>query len=128
MAAAYTWEDVILHSRELLSDSLTPFRFSDLQITKTLNRGLQDIGRIRPDAFFTAYTTQELNIPEIIISGIPTGTQIIWTDAINIERQFFSALVNYVVAVTELTDDEFTIDGRAVALLNQFHTALAGVG
>ena len=127
MAAAYTWEDIILHARELLLDARTPFRFSDLQIIKTLNRGLQDVGRIRPDAYFTAYTNQELNIPEIIISGVPTSSQIIWTDAINIESQFFTSLVNYVVAVTELTDDEFATEGRAAVLLQQFHAALIGV-
>jgi len=125
-ALAFTWEDIILHARELLQDSRTPYRFTDEQLVKTLNRGLMDVGRIRSDAFYTQYSSELLNVPKIIISGSPAADELLWTTNINLEGQFFPILVNYVVAVSELTDDEFTVDGRAIALLTQFHTALTG--
>lgn len=74
--------------------------------------------RHRPDLFLS------LNyiIPTIVEDDISGAT------VLPIEEQYFSPIVEYIVGVTELSDDEFTVEGRAVALLSAFRIALLGVG
>ncbi len=124
---AKTYQNLITESRELLQDTKpTTERYTDTTLIGILNRGLQDLGRIRPDSFYSLYLTNSLNIPEIVISGAGSG-QVNWTDVVGIEMQFYPPLVAYVTAVAEIVDDEYTVDGRAALLLNQFKMSTLGL-
>jgi hypothetical protein len=124
---AKTYEDLILESRALLQDSLSPYRYEDSKLLNILNRGLQDLGRIRPDAFYSLYDANTLNIPIITDTDPAPEGDTLWTADFGIEMQFYPPLVSYVVGVAELFDDEFTLDGRAMALLNQFRMSVIGI-
>lgn len=124
---AKTYENLITESRELLQDTDTDVtRYTDATMLNILNRGLQDLGRMRPDAFYDLYLTNSLNIPEIVESGAGAG-QVNWTDVVGIEMQFYAPLVGYVTGVAEITDDEYSVDGRAALLLNMFRTNVIGI-
>lgn len=124
---AKTYQNLITEARELLSDTKTSTeRYTNTTLINVLNRGLQDLGRLRPDAFYALFLNNSLNVPEIVESA-PTGSQVVWTDAFGIEMQFFSPLVTYVTAVAEIVDDEYTTDGRAGLLLNQFRLSTLGL-
>lgn len=124
---AKTYENLVTESRELLQDTdADTRRYTDATLLNILNRGLQDLGRMRPDAFYDLYLTNSLNVPEVVESGAGAG-QINWTDPVNIEMQFYAPLVGYVTGVAEVTDDEYTVDGRAALLLNQFRNGVIGL-
>ena len=126
---AKTYQELIGEARDLLQDSVLPNRFTDQFLTDQLNRGLQDIGRIRPDAYYNLFNQNNLNVPEVLISGTPTTgtTEILWTEDVQVELQFYTPLVVYVVGSAELTDDEYTLDNRAGLLLSQFHSSIIAI-
>ncbi len=126
---AKTYQELIGEARDLLQDSVLPNRFTDQFLTDQLNRGLQDIGRIRPDAYYNLFNQNNLNVPEVLISGTPdpATTEVIWTDDVQVELQFYTPLVVYVVGSAELTDDEYTLDNRAGLLLSQFHSSIISI-
>ena len=126
---AKTYQELIGEARDLLQDSVLPVRFTDQFLADQLNRGLQDIGRIRPDAYYNLFNRNALNVPEVLISGTPdpATTEVIWTDDVQIELQFYTPLVVYVVGSAELTDDEYTLDNRAGLLLTQFHSSIIAI-
>ena len=124
---AKTYQNLLTEARELLQDTKSSTqRYTDATLLNVLNRGLQDLGRLRPDAFYALFAANSLNVPEIVESA-PSGGQVVWTDPFGIEMQFFSPLVTYVTAVAEIVDDEYTTDGRAGLLLNQFRLSTIGL-
>jgi hypothetical protein len=120
-----TYQTIIDDSRVLLQDTVDN-RFSDADLVAVLNRGLLELARLRPDAFYTLYDANSLNVPRIT-AGTPGSGETALSAEVDVEDQFIPALVNYVVAVTEITNDEFTVDGRAMTLLQQFRSTLLGV-
>lgn len=124
---AKTYETLVTESRELLQDTDTDVqRYADSTLLNILNRGLQDLGRIRPDAFYDDFLANSLNVPEIVESGAGAG-QVNWTDTFGAEMQFYAPLVGYVTGVAEITDDEYTTDGRAALLLTMFRNNVIGI-
>ncbi len=124
---AKTYQNLLTEVRELLQDTdAVDKRYTDATLLNILNRGLQDLGRLRPDAFYALFASNSLNVPEIVESGASAG-QTDWTDAFEIEMQFYSPLVTYVTAVAEIVDDEYTTDGRAALLFNQFRMSTIGL-
>lgn len=124
---ARTYENLITEARELLKDTDTDLRrFTDSTLLNILNRGLQDLGRMRPDAFYDTYAANFLNVPEIVEAGAGAG-QIDWDTTVGIEMMFYPPLVAYVTGVAEVTDDEYTVDGRAALMLNQFRGTVLGL-
>ncbi len=124
---AKTYQNLLTEARELLSDTKpTTQRYTDATLLNVLNRGLHDLAKLRPDAFYSLFASNSLNVPEIVESA-PSAGQVIWTDVFGIEMQFFSPLVTYVTAVAEIVDDEYTTDGRAGLLLNQFRLSTIGL-
>jgi hypothetical protein len=73
---------------------------------------LQDLARLRPDAFWDTFSTDDIVVPEVT-----SGTL---SDAFPIPLQFYSAVVSYIVAWAEVLDDEFTVDSRAASLFTTF--------
>ena len=110
---AKTLQDVVTSSRRMLQDSRTPYRYTDEHLTALVNEALSEARRMRPDLFIDQYTTA---YPDYDVSDLGT--------AIPIDEAYFTALTHYVAGTAELVDDEFTVDGRATALITSFRTKL----
>ena len=124
---AKTYEDVVTEARVLLQDTdSVSYRFSNTTLIAMYNRGLQALARIRPDACYDLYDNNSLNVPELVESAAGAG-QTLWTADFGLEMQFFNPLVHYIVGMAEITDDEYTQDGRAMMLLNQFKANIIGL-
>ena len=124
---AKTYQTLVTEARELLQDTDTDIeRYTDFTLLNVLNRGLQDLGKLRPDAFYSFFLNNSLNVPEVVLTGAVAG-EVNWDDPFGIELQFYSPLVTYVTAVAEIVDDEYTVDGRAGLLLNQFRLSTIGL-
>lgn len=124
---AKTYQNLVTEARELLQDTkASTERYTDSTLLNVLNRGLQDLGRLRPDAFYALFANNSLNVPEVVVTGAGAG-QVNWTATVGIEMQFYSPLVTYVTAVAEVVDDEYTTDGRAGLLLQQFRMSTLGL-
>lgn len=112
-----TIADLLNDARYVLQDSTVPYRHTDDRMVKTLNSALREAFRLRPDLFLSAgfvipeYTTADLTSPP----------------SFPLEEQWYTAFVDFIVGYIELSDDEFTIDGRAVAMLNMFKKQLTGL-
>lgn len=111
-----TISDVITSSRELLQDTVTPYRFSDDRLVRTLNGALREVFRIRPDLFLSA----SFVIPEYVEADLASPPNF------PLEEQYYNTVVEFIVGWTELSDDEFTMDNRAAALLTAFRNQLIG--
>ena len=123
---AKTYQDVLTEARVLIQDTdPTNYRDTDLVLLAKLNQALQEIARLRPDAFDTLYSDATvnsggaLNVPEIT-EGTLNGT-------VGLDMMFYLPLVYFVAASSELKDDEFTNDGRVSVLMAQFRTMLVGL-
>lgn len=124
---AKTYQDVVTEARVLLQDTDDDVqRYTDTVLLAIFNRGLQQLVRIRPDACYDLFASNSLNVPEVVASGAGAG-QVNLAAAFNLEMQFFTPLVNYIVGVAELVDDEYTEDGRAAMLLSQFKNSVIGL-
>ena len=101
-------------------------RFADSTLLNILNRGLHDLSKIRPDLTYTAYSSNSLNVPELVETGAGAG-QADWTDTFPYEMWFYNRLLEYVVGVAEITDDEYTEQGRAALMMQLFHNGAIGI-
>lgn len=124
---AKTYQDVITESRVLLQDTDSDgYRYSETNLIDILNRALQAIARVRPDACYDLYTANSLEVPELVESS-PGSGQTIYTADFGLEMQFFNPLLSYLVGIAELIDDEYTEDGRAMMLLQAFKAEVLGL-
>lgn len=104
--------NVITQARRQLQDTVSPYRHSDEELVDNFNGAMREAYRIRPDLFlglsytYTTYTTSDLAL------DFPLSDFLI--------PQF----VAYITGFTELVDDEYAVDGRAMALLNRFSASL----
>jgi hypothetical protein len=109
---AKAYQTAIDEAREILQDSEVPYRFADPLVLNLLNRALQELGRIRPDAFWATFDADDIVVPEV--------TDL--TVTFPLPMQFYLPVVSFIVAWAEIVEDEFTQDGRASILLQQFKT------
>lgn len=123
---AKTYQDVLTEARVLVQDAdATKYRDTDVTVIAMANRGLQEIARLRPEAFDTLYTDAaiasggSLNVPEITVGTLGT--------TFPIDMMFFLPLVYFVAGSMDLKEDEFTADGRVSVLMSQFRTMLTGL-
>ena len=124
---AKTYEDILLESRVLLQDTDSDsYRYSNVDLIAILNRGLQVVARVRPDACYDLFTDNSLEVPELVESS-PGSGQTIYTANFVLEMQFFTPLVTYVTGLAELVDDEYSVDGRAAMLLSAFKMEVIGI-
>lgn len=108
MQSLITWQDLILEARELVQDTGNndcPIRYPDAMMLNALNRGLQELARIRPDAFYDKYDSNSLNVPEIADTVIVNT--VIWTDNFDLDRKFWVPLVHYIQGSVWLSEDEY---------------------
>lgn len=109
---AKTYQNVIDEAREILQDTDTPYRYADSILLNILNRGLQELARIRPDAFWDQFAAEDVAVPEIEDATLG--------DTFVAPMMFYNPIVSYIVSWAEVLDDEFTTDGRAAMMFAQF--------
>lgn len=126
---AKTYENLVYESREMLQDTDDEPRYANSTLLNILNRALQDLGRIRPDIAYTIFAANSLNVPEVIHDDdAPAGPdQVLWSDVFGLEMQFYPTMLSYIVGVAEITDDEYTEDGRAALFMQSFHNNAIGI-
>lgn len=137
---AKTYQNLLTEAREILQDSQSPFRYTDATLLNQLNRALMELGRLRPDAFTDRFDDEsgDIIVPEVVVSDatpdsdpdeldVDEDSQVALTSSIDWPMQFYPAMVAYVIGSAELTDDEFTDDGRAATLLSIFKTEILGL-
>lgn len=123
---AFTVKDLIYQARELVQDvgiefDYTEDRHTDEKLIRYLNTALADAYRLRPDLFFPGVYDRS-TLPVFTVADIAAATPLGFDDT------FFSPFVDYVAGYVGLGDDEFAVDGRAVALLNRFSQKLLAKG
>ncbi len=128
---AKTWQNVIDEARVILQDTSPSYRLSNTAILAKLNRGLQELARLRPDAFWDFFSIDDVHPPEVVdtdadpdddteVFDLDEDSQIALSADFNIPMMFYTPLVYWVTSSAELVDDEFTDDGRAAMLMTQF--------
>ncbi len=119
--AQYNYEELVSQTRILLTDnSPSHYRYSDEVLVEVLNRGMNELNRIRPDAFYLYYGQFGDGVPEVTLSITPGTGEVYWTDDFHPDSKFFPALVYYVVAVAGIMDDENIKSGSSAAGLEFF--------
>jgi hypothetical protein len=110
-----TVANVVESVRGVIQDEKTPFRYSDQQLITSISDGISEARRIRPDLF--------INVLDGELPLFTTGNM---NESIVLPDTYYVPLVNYVAGRTQLRDDQFSQDGRAVLLISSFGTALNG--
>lgn len=135
---AKTWQNVIDEARVILQDSESPERHSSTVLLAKLNRGLQELRRLRPDAFWDFFSVDDARPPEVVVVDATPDTdpdefdeledgEIALSATFNLDLMFYTPLVYWVASSAELVDDEFTNDGRVVLLQNAFKNMVVGL-
>lgn len=108
--------EVLGQVRVLLQDKdPDAYRYSNDDLIQSLNEGLLEARRIRPDLY-----RGRLNL-------VPQYTTADLTKPIAFEAMYRPALVNYVAGRIQLQDDEATNDARASIFMQNFTTKLLGL-
>jgi hypothetical protein len=118
---ARTIGDLAAEARVLLNDVIpisgSP-RFSDADLAAALNDAVVQIRTKRPDAFLR-YGLRRV---------VPTYTLPTDADAaFPVDDMFYAPVLYYVVGRSELVEDTFSDDGRAISLMNKFVSQLLKV-
>lgn len=117
----YSYQDLILQTRVLLHDrDSSCYRYSDEFLVAVLNRGMNELNRIRPDAFYSLYGQFTDGVPEVTLSITPGTGEVYWEDDFHPESKFFPALTYYVMAVTSIVDDPTVQSGGTAAGIEFF--------
>ncbi len=108
-----TVQDYLDRSRALLQDTIEPYRYDDETLVTALNMAIMEGRRIRPD-LFESYLGGDL--PEYLTSALTTS--------VDIDVQYRSAFLYYMVGHAQLSDNEDNSDARATVFLNKFTAQL----
>ena len=117
----FTVGGLVGEARQLLNDTVpisgAP-RFTDSDLTNALNDAMLQVRAKRPDAFLRFGLRRTLPA-----YALPADAATVFP----IDDMFYSPLLFYVVGRSELTEDTFSDDGRAVALMSKFVSQLLKV-
>jgi len=112
---------LITEARQLLNDE-TPIsgssRFPDADLVAALNDAVSQVRVKRPDAFL-AFGLRKA----VPVYALPTDNATVFP----FDDMFYTPLLFYVVGRSELTEDTFSDDGRAVTLMSKFTAQLLKV-
>lgn len=112
---------LVTEARTLLQDKTQvdgSYRYSDAEIFENLNGAFLEVRAKRPDLF--------LDIG--LRADVPTYNAATDTGvAFPLDSSVYTTVLYYLVGRTELREDTFATDGRAVALMNKFVSQLLGV-
>lgn len=112
---------LIIEARQLLNDERPisgEMRFPDADLVSALNEAILQVRAKRPDAFL-GYGLRK----PVPVYALPADAATIFP----IEDMFYSPLLFYVVGRSELTEDTFSDDSRAVTLMSKFTAQLLRV-
>jgi hypothetical protein len=118
---AYMVSDLLNRVRQVLQDEdQNNYRYPTSDLIGYLNDAVTEAYRLRPDLFIGTYAKRRT-----LISDVPTTdyTQV----AFPLPDSCFVPVVGYVVGFTEIRDDEFSNDGRAMTFMTSFTQKLLGV-
>ena len=106
---ARTYSQVIERARRILQDEdAANYRYTDQSLLDAVNDALLEVRRVRPDLFISvAFTPVDVPLGQEMSALIP------------IEDMYFQSLVYLTTGYQMLRDDEFSLDSRAVNLLNK---------
>lgn len=116
MAALLTVADYIAKARTLLMDVVVPYRYSDADLVESLNEGIQESRRLRPD-MWTGRSRGAV---------LPSYDAALPSTSVQFDEQYRMALVYYMTGQAQLTDQEDNQDQRAMAFLAKFNNTLTG--
>lgn len=109
---------MLLDARAILNDVVPitgSVRYSDQDLIQAFNSALAEVRAKRPDAFLA--TGLRVSVPQYVM---PDDT----AASFPLDLIFYPLCINYIVGRSELREDEFAAEGRAVAMLNKFVTGL----
>lgn len=116
--ATRTVGGLLAEARTLLNDTVpisgAP-RFTDADLVAVVNEALLQIRSKRPDAWLTFGLRK--SVPTY---AMPTDAATVFP----IEDQFYSPILFYVVGRSELVEDTFADNGRAITLVGKFTSLL----
>ncbi len=112
---------VALQARTLLQDTVQAptYRYTDQDLCDAVNGAMTEARRIRPDLFLA--TGLRTPLPLFTTANFTDGT------LFPLDEQFFDSFVWYVTGRSELREDTFSDDSRAVTLMNKFTSQLLQV-
>jgi hypothetical protein len=119
---ARTYQELLDDARIILQDTDSErYRYDNTTLLRALNRGLQEIARLRPEVFRDQYDddADDVIVPEITSSDL--GNEF------DLPMMFFGSMIYFVTGSTEFLDDEFAVDNRAMTLLSQFKQQVVGL-
>lgn len=125
-----TYQQLLAEAREIVQDSNTDptlQRYPDQTLIDIFNRGLQELYRIRPDAFYDLWsdTAADFVVPVVTLDIITVATS--WLLPFAIPMMFYTPMVSWIIGMLESVDDEFTEDSRSAAFLAQFKQMVTGL-
>jgi hypothetical protein len=109
---------LVAEARQMLNDEIPisgTSRFTDAHLMAAANDGIWQVRQKRPDLFL-AYGLRT-DIPTYALPGDANTV-------IPFSEQYYPALLFYVVGRSEVTEDTFADNGRAVTLMNKFTSQL----
>lgn len=80
------------------------YRWTDDVLLDSLNRGIEELKRVRPDAYYTLFGIYDGYTPEVVQTGADAG-QVNWNADFLLEKHFYTALVHYVVSQAFMEED-----------------------
>jgi hypothetical protein len=108
---------LVRQAREVLQDVDPPYRYGDTALIDAANLAVQEAWRHRPDLFYGRVSLE---------TGQPAALTALDTTQVPLPNFMDVALLSFVAGYAELRDDQFTVDGRAMALLKNWNAALVG--
>lgn len=119
--ALFTYETLIAETRARLKDRIASnYRYSDAMLISILNRGLNDLNRIRPDAWYSFYGIYPTGVPEITDNFITEAGQVNWESDFQPDIRFYPAMVDYVTGFVHMMEDAYVDEGVAQAFISEF--------
>jgi hypothetical protein len=125
-----TYQNLLADARQIVQDTSTDAtlqRYTDQELVDILNRGLQELYRLRPDAYYDLWddTEEDFVVPVITIDLVTVTTS--WLRPLAIPMMFYTPLVDWVIGNLEAVDDEFTEDSRSQAFMAAFKNSVVGL-
>lgn len=118
MAGAYrTIGDMMVDVRVLLQDTRSPFRYREPDLYTSLNAALMQARRTRPDLFMGRFGSEDFSFDEVRKA-----------EPFPLAPWYWEAFIEYIVGRSEMRDDEFSNEGRAVVFMNRFHAKMLSLG
>lgn len=114
---ALTIGGLFVEARRILNDD-SGVRFTDADLVAAFNDAMEQARAKRPDAFITIGL--RVSVP-VYAMPADSGT------TFPLDGMFYPAFLYYVVGRSELREDTFTSEGRAVVLMNKFVSQLVTV-